>query len=397
MNNLETHPEQTAVVPTEPDISSGPEIPVTAWGNFVLASHPYAEPWDNERLLQELPESDRDNARQTMDATGIVLRYYRDLSHQVDGSELMTDAVRHSADLIRRARSGIAQPLQALIDTSAILPLEFSERLAHELGHDPSAVVRRSYRPACAGGITGVVDALADPDLRGKRVGVIAAEPLSGVVDRRIFTPSGINIATIFGNDFAYVEFNTGDYELVAAKTLIIPDNGVIRVRPFFTPPDNEAILPPHYEIAPGADVIYSATRSGIFMHYQEPLSDNLAEMDGSATAKFFIRHTPDVIAEVLTAAREQGVEPENVIAHQPSLPVVIGINRKLERMGFSQEIPFLLTDMKRSNSSGATALVVWQYMAQHDMIDPEKPSLLVAPGIGSVITAAVIRPAARR
>jgi hypothetical protein len=87
-----------------------------------------------------------------------------------------------------------------------------------------------------------------------------------------------------------------------------------------------------------------------------------------------------------------RGIVPENVIAHQPSLPVVAGINRQLERMGYAQRIPFLLPEMGRSNSSGATTAVSWQYQAEMGLIDPDRPTLLVAPGIGSVITAAVIR-----
>lgn len=372
-----------------------PEIPVTEWGPVVLASQPFSTPYTNDMLISMLPQEDREAGRDIVESAGIRTRFFRDLTGNPDPETILEEAVGHSATLVRRVldRKGWDR-LDALIDTSAILSPAFSEQLAGRLGLSPDSLFRRTIRTACSGVVTAFTDALANPALHGKRTVIVAAEPLSTVVNRNIFKLSHIGIPAIFGDDFAAIAFDPADFTVAALRSVVIPDGGVIRIRPFYQPPPHEpGTVPAHYILEPGAEEVFSSSQAGVFMRYIEPADGIMADMNGPATAKFFIRHTPPVIAWVLGEAARKGIVPENVIAHQPSRPVVDGINRALERSGFPQRISFLLDVMGRSNSSSATTPVSWQYQAQMDLIDPGKPTLIAAPGIGSIITAAVIVP----
>ena len=53
----------------------------------------------------------------------------------------------------------------------------------------------------------------------------------------------------------------------------------------------------------------------------------------------------------------------------------------------------FLLGEIERSNSSSGTSLVIWQHLASVGKLDPNKPFLVCAPGIGSAISAGIIVP----
>ena len=76
---------------------------------------------------------------------------------------------------------------------------------------------------------------------------------------------------------------------------------------------------------------------------------------------------------------------------HQASLPVGRGIGRELTKAGLvnNRELNFSMRDIQ-ANSSSATTLVAWE----HSRMTLDKPFLIAAPGIGSVITAAIIGPA---
>ena len=117
--------------------------------------------------------------------------------------------------------------------------------------------------------------------------------------------------------------------------------------------------------------------------------------MNGQATAKHFIRHTPPIIREILERSFRMNVLPSQAVYHQPGQPVNQGIERALGRNSPFPLPPmkFTLGEIGQSNSSSATSIIAWQALIEKNLFNHQEPFLICAPGIGSAITAATIIP----
>lgn len=309
-------------------------IETTKFGKLTLSTAPFAEPVTNEDLLNNVPPEQRAAAWESIKSTGINTRYFGHLDHPTH-EVMVTEAASASALLIHNAIQGEKWPaFDHLVMTSAFLPEEVASKTLTRGGYDPQRVTFESNRLACSGAVTAFIDALARPGLKDKRVVIVAAEPLSALFDNHHFTAQHVIIPAIFGDDYAALAFRPADYTLIAAKTVVIPDGGIIRLRTWYDLPehDEERTLS-HYEFAAGGREVTSISRRGTFMRQTEPETDISTSMNGIATAKFFIKHTPPVIAAVLAEAARQNIRPRVAIVHQPSQPVVEGIGRVMNRL----------------------------------------------------------------
>jgi 3-oxoacyl-[acyl-carrier-protein] synthase III len=266
-------------------------------------------------------------------------------------------------------------------------------------GLDPRTTASRPYRMACAGAIAAFVDSLADPNLEEKRVIVCALEPVSQHVslDQCTMEDSALSLPAIFGDDFAAIAFNTSDFKIISPRTHIVYDGAPIRFHTDYPLPETEeGFVPAHYTFGERGKEISSFTKEGFFLEIQEPENGMRSQMDGWKTFKFFVPETIAVIKDVVERAQAQGINVEQAIMHQPSKKVNEGFQRqagKTESLKGLRIPNFLLGEIRRSNSSSGTALVIWQYLAREGKLNPKEPFLVCAPGIGSAISAGVIFP----
>lgn len=333
-----------------------------------------------------------------INATGITARRTsRDITPGHD--QLIKRTTQIGAELVKAVMEQQGwDSIDCFFDTSASLPAEMGELVLSQAGINTEKVVTKPYRLACAGAVTAFVDSLADPQMRDKRVIICALEPLSRHLSPEQNTLKRLSLPTIFGDDYAAIAYRTSDFEAVCPRTLIIYDGATIHIRTDYDlPQTDENSIPEHYSFGKGGREIASISQRGFFLKIEEPKGDMPSEMDGMLTHQFFVRHTIDVMDNVVDCARKQGVSVQKVIMHQPSLQVNRGIQnraaKKAEAMKHLRIPDFLLGKVGRSNSSSATTLVIWQHMAKTGYVSSDEPFLLSAPGIGGAITAAVVVP----
>ncbi|MEK7581442.1 MAG: hypothetical protein AAB512_04105 [Patescibacteria group bacterium] len=340
----------------------------------------------------ELPKS----IGKFIDATGMSTRYSStELTR--DPARVLERTAAIGAELVREAmqRQGWDH-IDYLFDTSASLSPEVAELMLDQANIDPATVITRPYRVACAGAATAFDDSLLDPEARDKNVVVCALEPLSQHTSDGQLTLKNMGIPTIFGDDYAIIAYNPADFEVVSARTHIVYDGAPIRFHTDYGLPPSDDVIPAHYIFSESGIDISSVSEKGFFIKIEDPESDLPAEMDGIKTATFFIRATAEVIQKVVECAQAKKVDVRQVVMHQPSLKVNEGIQNRVGKYPnlANLNIPdFLLGEIGRSNSSSATTLVIWEHLARTGKLNPRQPFLICAPGIGAVITAAVIVP----
>ena len=135
---------------------------------------------------------------------------------------------------------------------------------------------------------------------------------------------------------------------------------------------------------------------SGAFLKLLSPGTDELVTMDGKATGMFFGDYSAELLISMLQKNGNnnllQELDGKNLIMHPASRPVVNRIGRLLSRNKYisGHTLPFLMDEARQSNGSSATTFNRLRYMIEHDLIDPKKQMVWIAPGLGSVIAGAI-------
>jgi len=391
---------------TDPRIDMGE--PARIGDAMTIVSHSFGRPVDNEELLKialrfGLPSSDIPAAKTAIDATGFTTRYF---SHPIEEAPDFAAAAElastHGSLILRESmESKKWDVIDMLIDTSAFLPCSVNQAILEKTGLDPKKVVSQSYRYACAGAIGAFIDCVANKDIpRDARVVIAALEPLSILINKSHFlTPSGLTIPSIFGNGYAALAFQPGNFELLQKEILVQPDAGVIKIPTHYDfdqqPSDNKAV-PQHYQFGEGGEDIFRYSKTGAFLDITPPAPNLSIEMNGVETGLFFGDNTADLLINLLKKngnpdlLRQLG--EKNLIMHPASKAVVNRVAKLLLRSGYIDEryLPFLMDKAHQSNASSATTLNRWRYMIENDLIDTNQPMVWIAPGIGSAIAGAI-------
>lgn len=376
-------------------------IKITSTEKLTIASNSFAPPYNNQDLTSRFPEIQRKLANEIIDGTGMTRRFLRYLDNMEDPKQVVEDAVVAICTLVDSAmKARDWNYLDHLIVTSAFLPTNISQLALDRL--DLSNISHQDYRLACAGAITGFTDSLLDPRLVDNRIVLVSAEPLSALIDTRHFTPENLHVPAIFGDKYTVLCYETSDFSIPfddqgpIAKTVFIPDHGVIKINPWYNLDQvSRQKSPSHYQYLEGAKAVTSTNDHQVVMALYPPDSQINATMNGQATAKHFIRHTPPIIREILLRSAKLGIVLDQAVYHQPSQPVSQGIQRAVSR-NFEVPVPsmpFFLGEIGESNSSSATSIVAWQALIEKNLFNDNKPFFVCAPGIGSAITAATVIP----
>jgi hypothetical protein len=375
---------------------------------LTIVSGPFARPIDNNLLLDMalgygLPAQQIPAARQMIEATGFTRRYaYRNPDNPPDLEAAVDRTASIGALLLRRVMNARKwDDIDVLIDTSGFLPSSLNSRVLEKAGINPCEVNQRSYRYACAGAAGAFIDCLADPQLTDKRVVIAALEPLSYLIHKQHFsTLEGLPIAAIFGDDYAAVGFTPDNFELMAKEISVQPDGGVIKIRTeydFDRAGHNPQTIPGHYTFKNGGESIFRHSDKGAFLNILSP-QEGVPTMNGVETGRFFGDHTARLMLSLLENASRPDLlfelGRENIVMHLASAPVIHRIARELKKAGAlpARELPWIMDQIGRSNSSSATILVNWQHLIERGLINPDKPIFLAAPGVGSVIAGAIVK-----
>ncbi len=275
------------------------------------------------------------------------------------------------------------------------------------------------YGQACNGAVAAIVD-LTRLAQQGEDVGpsvVVGLESLSG----RQADPKDIKITRTFGNGGGAVAFIPGqEIEHVTGRTIFAKDEeGVIKIhRIYELPTEGKKPLYPWYEVTEGSEDAIVQTDAGIFVRMIAP-EGPFAQMNGRATFRWFGRHMPELITDVLLRYAEDfgnryGRLWRWSLGHQPSKPVNTGLanrtNGILESIHENGKfmdstvdkaiaqylpkrisIPWLMKKAGVNNISAGTFLVHATEMVNRERIKLHRPTLLVGYGIGSVMQADVV------
>lgn len=376
-------------------------IKITSTEKLTIASSSFAPPYSNFDLSSRVPQPQRDLANEILAGTGMTRRFLRYLEKMSSPEQVVDDAVTATCTLVESAMKERGwNYIDHLIVTSAFLPTNISQLVLDRL--DSPDISHQDYRLACAGAVTGFVDSLLNPKLISKRIALVSAEPLSALISKEHLTPENLHVPAIFGDKYTVICYETSDFSVPfdeqgpIAKTVFIPDHGVIKINPWYNLDQiPRQTSPSHYHFAEGARAITSTNEQQVIMALYPPDGQLNATMNGQATAKHFIRHTPPIIREILLRSAKLGIILDQAVYHQPSQPVSQGIERAVGR---NLEIPappmpFFLNKIQESNSSSATSIVAWQALIEKNLFRESLPFFICAPGIGSAITAAAIIP----
>lgn len=386
-----------------------PEVKEAHLGDAVtITSHPFGREITNADLLRlaiesGLPENEIEKSKNKIESTGFTSRYMHCLPGEACENWQETDrATSIGAYLLRRALAkhpGWGGDIDVMAVTSAFLPIDINQEILEKAHLDSSKIKTVSYRTACAGAINALTDVLADPNLRGARLAIVSLEPLSLIIGKEHMIDSEkMPIPAVFGDDFAVTLIDTAKFQLTGLKTVVLPDHGVIRVNKMYdfkSIPNEPWNIPGHYELKDGASDIFRYSNEGVFLDLFPPDDGKTTYMDGVGTGLHFGDNTSSQIAELLTETGQRNLfevlGEENLIIHPASRPVVNRIAKKLTKAGLynAKTLPFYMDAWRRSNSSSATTMVRWQKMIENGLINPQKPLLFVAPGVGSVIVTA--------
>lgn len=384
--------------------------PVKLGEALTIVGHPFAEPINNDQLLQialkmGLPESQASGAQKAIATTGFTNRFF---SH-FPGTELDTPGavertVKIAGILLKKTleANGWQDGIDVFIDTSAFLPSHINKQILEDVGLKSDRILSKSYRYACAGAVGAFIDCLSDPSLRNARIVIAALEPLSLLNERSTFmSPKGLTIPGIFGDANTLLAFTPNRFNLQNKRIHIQSDKGVIRLKTHYnfeeeqmTPED----IPDYYTFGEGGREIFRYSKNGAYLKVLPTGTNDPISMDGMATGFFFGDQTTAVITSLLKENGNKDLLKElngkNVIMHAASKPVVDRIAKLLYRGEYryldTPSLPFLMDLAGQSNGSSATTINRWRYMIQYNLIDTRKPMLWIAPGIGSAIAGAI-------
>lgn len=374
---------------------------------LTIVGAPFGRPLDNDTLLTMALESgldpvEKENAKNKIASTGFTKRFASyPPGEKPDIGSAVKQTVNIGAELLKEVMKahGWEDGIDVFIDTSAFLPASINKEILATAGLNPSKILSRSYRYACAGAIGAFIDCLADNSLKDKRIVIAALEPLSLMIDRSHFlSPDTLPIPSIFGDANTLIAFAPNHFELNVKQILVKPDKGVIKLNTLYNFNDMPSSPhPEHYRFADDGESIFRYSEGGAYLKIESPGIGASLTMDGMGTARFFGDETTKVIVELLnendTPNLLRELDGKNVIMHPASKPVVNRIAKLLWRKyNYLErpELPFLMDVAGYSNGSSATTLNRWRYMIEKGMIDTRLPMLWIAPGIGSAIAGAI-------
>ena len=358
--------------------------------------------FDNEQLMKfvkDRPEKEQRLIDAMIKGTGITKRHHTwpPRSRKEHSSLINEEQVVVGARVTREALAANGWDKVDLLIVTASAPLsdDFAEQIADRAGL--ADVETRLYCLACDGAIAALHDVLRT--LRDGRVAITAVEGLSSGVE---FNPVDITCATIFCNGAASLVFSPKNIELLAGKTVIVPDNyGVIRMPRTYDLPGPEERLepPPWYELEPGAEEKFAFTPNKVMMEIPEADSD-YAQMDGFRTAKFFARVVPPVVHSLLEEYYQDGLSRLKTmlgVFHQPSAGVLGLANKRIEKMLKRANlpdlsIPWILDKIGMGNVSSATTPLTWAQLKQEGRIPKGEPFNITGFGVGASLTSMVVR-----
>lgn len=360
---------------------------------IVIAGSQFGHPLTNEDLISGLLPEEKEHGQAMIDKSGICERV---LVFGRTRPEVLAEAVTASRLVLKKAMEVKGwDNLDALYLSSLDLPVSAAHLVAEEAGVSPDHI--QNYRLACAGSAAAFVDALYDYGNHSARVAIVAAEPLSAIID---LTTQGttkdnrFNIPVFFGDGYYVLLFDPSDFQLQAAQTHFIPGGGMQVITDYdfdeLKTTHDPTLLRPYHAFSNDAEGIVVVNENGLYILQVPPPPESglQSDMDGGQTAIFFMRHTPGIVGRL----------PANILQnvnqawwHQPGSIVLQGIERGVNRLlnGHSVSMPFL--DLGAPNMSSATFLAVGQKLIQTGRLTPNQNVLLVAPGIGSTHVAAVI------
>lgn len=375
---------------------------------FTIATGHFAEPITNIQLLERMrdlgaSETALIQAQQIIESTGFSQRYTSPFLEQTQSFKDVTNrSAMIGAILLNRAMKARAwKGVDVVINTSSYLPTIVGSKMLDIVGISPNHVEQKSYRYACAGFAGAFIDSLHEYQGKNVRIAIVGLEPLSFLLDKRLYTPEHIASPAIFGDNYGAFLFNPHDMRLEHAKIVVKDDGGVIRLKTgyrFNTKIHHPDTVPEYYAFDQLNRKIFRYSESGAFLSIRQPESDLLTEMDGLNTGLFFGNETSQLIIQLLQESGHQRLlfsNEVNVVTHQPSEPVQNNIGKKLRRAGYAptnDALPFRMREFEEPNSSSMTTMSVLYHMMRRGEFNPHQPTLLVAPGIGAVIAGAIIR-----
>lgn len=386
------------------DVAEG-GVELVKFGSSSIASCAYGECVNDDKIhgtIESAPGTNlksRQDVERLMQASGIKMRYSsREIAK--DPAHVLEMVAEVGGRLTRTVMVGQGwDSIDYFVDCSSTLPVDVGRMALKSAELETDAITVKPYRAACAGAVMAFIDTLADEKLQDKRVVICAMETLSQLIACEHFSSDleNVSVPLIFGDDYAATAYKPSDFQLVSAQNRIVYDGAPTRFNTDFEMPKGARChANVHYVFGNGGRENINVSDDGVFLNIHKPIGGLPFEMDGRATAKFFIRETVDVIKQVYEDALRRGVSVKKVIMHQPSLRVTDGISRRIRADATLKdlELPdFILGDIERSNSGSATTLVVWQNLVKRKFIDPKEPFLICAPGIGAAISAAVVVP----
>src|SRR3990167_5409784 len=266
------------------------EIETSRFGNLVILSYTFGPKIDNDTIINRLrkftdSQEDIDEAIKVITNSGISTRR-QNFSSETPKEEVLKVSAEIGGALIRSAMESHGwDSIDYFVDTSASLNTTVRALTLENAGIDPETVTTKSYRIACAGAVTAFVDALANPNLKNKRVVICALEPLSQHIAPDQYRTASINVPAIFGDDFSAIALNTSDYDLISAETYVKGDGGTIRFNVDYDLNSSDpSLVPEHYILEEQGKQILFVTNDGIFVTIQPPEGDMPSEMNGYKT-----------------------------------------------------------------------------------------------------------------
>lgn len=400
------------LIPRESNLFSLKEV-VSLDEHMAIAYGAWGEPVDNQELIKKFVGGNLNGEiAEMIKASRINVRHHTLLPElrEREDSLVAEDHVEIGARLTRESlRANGWEKADLLVVAVSTPPCDdFEKKIAERAGLTNAET--RLYCLACNGAIAALHDILRDDELKDSRVVITAVEELSRGVNfeelsRRVESGEEVDIdmaacAAIFGNGAASLAFSPKNIELLAGKTVIVPDKkGVILLPKRYALPEVEGQEPPDwYDLGKeGADKLFSYTPEMVIQQLPETDFDYI-KMKGVGTAIFFAKHVPPVVRDVLGEYYQQYSRPVTVgISHQPSGVVWEILSRRIKKIlkglnNPAMEIPWVLDMVGMGNVSSATTFLAWAQLEKEGRLPKGEPFNITGFGVGASVTSMVVR-----
>lgn len=405
-------------------------------GPIVAVRAGWGTPVDNPTMIRHYVEHgwDLNAARMAIESTGFTSGYYFPADNDIFSDETQSWHVSYIVQFVQllcQQRGWDSVDVLAVGSCSSrnTVHQEAKDRLC-KLG----IVVKsaRLYGQACNAALSAMDDLLRDDTMRGARAIVIGLETLSGgriehenPTTIRIFANGGGGVAFVVGEE---VDFITGRSVVEYDTRGVVAGPAVCEL-----PPPDQRLDPPAWHEIVGPHTqgkLFSTRDGGLFLHLPHT-EDQVLRSDGMATAAYFARRTPAVIMDIddrywREFAARYGPLAEHPFSHQPSRPVIDFLNTEvwriwlagqgvsakaarsisrlsdverahvLDEMGLQlpqlPQIDWYMPKTGFNNASAGTPMIILVQMMHDGLLIPNRATMMVAFGVGSVIAASVWR-----